>query len=246
MIAELFDEQDIHRYLDIIDKNLMHTDGVRLMNTTVKYQGGTPKMFMRAETATNFGREIGLMYVHAHIRYLEAMAQIGEADRLYKGLRVINPILIQDNVPNAITRQSNTYFSSSDGDFHNRYEADKNFDKLRNGSVKVKAGWRLYSSGPGIYLNQFISNFLGIKEYQNSLYLDPVLPKSLDGLKCHYDYHQHHLDITYEITGNSGVKSVSINGKEIKCNTALTKYRSSGVTIPQSLLKENNQIIVRM
>ena len=55
------------------------------------------------------------MYVHAHIRYLEAMAKIGEADRLYHGLKVINPILIQENVNNAITRQSNMYFSSSDG-----------------------------------------------------------------------------------------------------------------------------------
>jgi cellobiose phosphorylase len=246
MIAELFDEEMIYRYLDLIDEHLMHMDGVRLMNTTVKYQGGSPKTFVRAETATNFGREIGLMYVHAHIRYLEAMAKIGEADRLYHGLKVINPILIQENVNNAITRQSNMYFSSSDGAFLNRYEADQNFDKLRTGNVKVKAGWRLYSSGPGIYLNQLIRNFLGIKCYQNSLYLDPVLPVSLSGLRCQFDFQQYHLDITYQISGVSGVEYVMINGKRIDRNTAFTRYRRSGVTIPRSYLKEHNTITVYM
>ena len=32
--------------------------------------------FKRAEQAANFGREIGLQYVHAHIRYTEAMAKM--------------------------------------------------------------------------------------------------------------------------------------------------------------------------
>lgn len=246
MISELFAKRNIKKYLKLIDEHLMHPDGVRLMNTTVKYRGGNPQIFIRAETATNFGREIGLQYVHAHIRYLEAMAKIGEGTRLFHGLKVINPILIKENVVNALTRQSNTYFTSSDGVFNNRYEADANFEKLRTGNVLVKGGWRLYSSGPGIYLNQLISQFLGIKQYQNNLYLDPVLPKSLNGLKCFYDFEGYHLNITYEVTSESGVKAVIINGRTIKLNTAFNKYRRSGVIVFRSYLEKENEIIVKM
>ena len=129
------------------------------MDRTVKYRGGLPKTFVRAETATNFGREIGLLYVHAHIRYLEAMAKIGAAEKLYQGLKVVNPILIRENVKNALPRQSNVYFSSSDGAFLTRYQADA-IRKLRPRRGRQR-GWRLYSSGPGIYLRQLICSFLG-------------------------------------------------------------------------------------
>ncbi len=244
-ISEIFSEENIADYLDIIDQHLMHPDGVRLMNTTVKYQGGDPQIFMRAETATNFGREIGLQYVHAHIRYLEAMAKIGEAERLFKGLKVINPILIKENVRNACTRQSNVYFSSSDGAFLNRYEADQNFDKLRTGEVSVKGGWRLYSSGPGLYLRQLLKGFLGIGSVENELYIDPVLPKSCNGLKLNFHYKNSDLEITYEVIDGS-VKYVLVNGKKIECNTDLRKYRRSGVIIPESFLEEKTKIIVRM
>jgi cellobiose phosphorylase len=246
MIAELFPEESLAGYLNIIDENLLHPDGVRLMDTTVKYKGGDPKIFIRAETATNFGREIGLQYVHAHIRYLEAMAKIGEAERLFAGLKVVNPILIKENVPNAITRQSNVYFSSSDGDFPNRYVADRDFRKLRGGEVKVKGGWRLYSSGPGIYLKQLISNFLGIKSIDNELYLDPVLPKSLNGLHFIFRYKNYTLNITYQVIDGNGTLYALVNGKRIDCNTDLNKYRRSGVIIPNSYLSEETQIIVRM
>ncbi len=54
--------------------------------------------------------------------------------------------------------------------------------------MKVKAGWRLYSSGPGIYLSTFIHHFLGIKVQQNKLVIDPMIPPSLKGLiiSCHF------------------------------------------------------------
>ena len=49
------------------------------------YHGGTSTLFRRAESAANFGREIGLQYVHAHIRYIEALARIGRPDEAFDG-----------------------------------------------------------------------------------------------------------------------------------------------------------------
>jgi len=246
MIAELFSEENLLSYLEIIDRNLMHPDGVRLMDRAVFYRGGAANIFTRAETAANFGREIGLLYVHAHLRYCEAMAKLGEADRLFTALRVVNPILINENVEKALPRQSNVYFSSSDAAFMNRYEANCDFEQLRRGKVFVKGGWRLYSSGPGIWLHQLINNMLGIKQFQGELYIDPVLPQSLNGLRCHYRYGGYYLELTYDISGTSGVEYVLVNSEKIVNNTALTKYRRSGVIIPRNYLQKHNKITVKM
>ena len=116
------------------------------MDQPAPYNGGIETFFKRAESAANFGREIGLQYVHAHIRYAEALAMLGDGEGLLQALMKISPVGIQKSIPNADLRQSNMYFSSSDGAFLNRADAAKNFTKLKDGSIQVKGGWRLYSA----------------------------------------------------------------------------------------------------
>jgi 1,2-beta-oligoglucan phosphorylase len=198
LISQIFDPNQIKTYQSIINTHLRHPDGVRLMNTAVTYQGGKKTYFQRAETAANFGREIGIQYVHAHIRYIEAMCTIGDASEAWWGLNVINPISIQRVVPNAELRQRNVYFSSSDAAFLDRYQAKKDFEKVRKGEIKVKAGWRLYSSGPGIYLQTLIQQFLGIRVKQNQLMIDPQIPSSLSGLTVDFHFQGRSLTMTYQ------------------------------------------------
>ena len=176
MISELLTEEQAAEHYRIIKEQLYCPDGVRLMNRPAQYAGGVSTNFKRAEQAANFGREVGLQYVHAHIRYVEAMAKLGKTDEVWQGLLMINPVGLRDVVPNAELRQSNSYFSSSDGKFNNRYEAQERFGELRDGTVPVKGGWRIYSSGPGIYMNQLISNALGIRQSEGDLVIDPILP----------------------------------------------------------------------
>jgi cellobiose phosphorylase len=197
-ISQIFDPNQVKTYQSIIQQHLRHPDGVRLMNTAVTYQGGKKTYFQRAETAANFGREIGIQYVHAHIRYIEAMCTIGDAQEAWWGLNVINPIGMQSLVPNGELRQRNVYFSSSDAAFLDRYEAKKDFEKVRQGKMKVKAGWRLYSSGPGIYLQTLIQHFLGIRVKQNQLMIDPQIPSSLSGLSVDFHFQGRSLVMTYQ------------------------------------------------
>ncbi|GMA62986.1 hypothetical protein GCM10025859_34260 [Alicyclobacillus fastidiosus] len=143
MISELFEPEKAEAHYQIIKKEMYFPDGVRLMSRPARYNGGVSTHFKRAEQAANFGREIGLQYVHAHIRFVEAMAKLGKSDEAWQGLQMVNPIGIQNVVPNAALRQSNTYFSSSDGQFLTRYEAQDLFDRLRDGTVDVK--------GDGVY-----------------------------------------------------------------------------------------------
>ncbi len=242
IISELFTEEQKDVAIEKINKYLKHPDGVRLMDNTVPYKGGNNTYFTRAETAANFGREIGLQYCHAHIRYCEALAKIGDSKELYKGLLTIQPISVNMNVKNALPRQRHSYFSSSDGNFLNRYDAMANFHKLFTGEVGVKAGWRVYSSGPGIYLNQLITRMLGLRISGNNFVLDPVLQDNLNNLEFDYKICSKACKIVYKITGES---KVVVNGKEVSFTREANAYRQGGYVVSQEhLTKENNMIEV--
>lgn len=244
MLAELLSKEQASFHLDIIKKQLQYPDGVRLMNRPATYQGGVSRYFKRAEQAANLGREIGLQYVHAHIRFAEAMAKIGEPEETWQALSIINPIQIQKRVPNAEIRQANVYFSSSDGDFKTRYEAQENFGKLKDGSVGVKGGWRLYSSGPGIYFNQLLSSVLGIREMHDQVIFDPVLPKALDGLSLEYELFKHPVEIIFHLDTNK--EQVLLNGEELAYTVEKNPYRTGGLQIEKAeiaaKLKTKNRI----
>ena len=232
IIAELFTPEEVAMHLKIIREHLQCPDGVRLMNKPATYVGGVSSKFKRAEQASNFGREIGLQYVHAHIRFIEAMAKLGEAKEAWNGLFVINPVNLHDSVPNAEIRQSNSYFSSSDGKFNDRYEAEANFDKLRTGNVAVKGGWRIYSSGPGIYLNQVVSNVLGIRVEGAKIVVDPVLTADLDGLKFEFMLLGKKVTFNYHLTNMA--KKVVINGTEVAGVATDNRYREGGLALDKA------------
>ncbi|MDP4097670.1 cellobiose phosphorylase [Paenibacillus sp. P96] len=229
MIAELLTAEQAEAHYALIKEKLYYPDGVRLMDRPAKYRGGVSTHFKRAEQASNFGREVGLQYVHAHIRFIEAMAKLGKAEEAWRGLHMINPVGLKDVVPNAEWRQSNAYFSSSDGKFATRYEADERFDELRSGTVPVKGGWRIYSSGSGIYMNQLISNCLGIRRHGEELVIDPVLPPHLDGLRFDFAWLDIPTCFVYRMDGQG--RRVRINGRDVPVRENPGFYRSGGVRL---------------
>ncbi|MGQ9699364.1 MAG: GH36-type glycosyl hydrolase domain-containing protein, partial [Armatimonadota bacterium] len=199
VLSELFTQEQASAHLDIIRRHLLFPDGARLMSEPIPYRGGVQRIFKRAEAAANFGREIGLMYTHAHLRYAEALAKLGDAEGLWRALTVVNPIALHDEIPHAAPRQANVYFTSSDGAFHNRREAQSCFDYLRDGRVPVKAGWRLYSSGPGLFVHKVVTCLLGIRQSFRDVVFDPVLPRCLDGLAAELPWHEHSLEVHYHV-----------------------------------------------
>ncbi|MDA9470990.1 GH36-type glycosyl hydrolase domain-containing protein [Enterococcus sp. 5H] len=245
MIAELLTIEQAEHHYGIIKEQLQFPDGVRLMNRPANYNGGVSTNFKRAEQSANFGREIGLQYVHAHIRFTEAMAKLGKTDETWRALNVINPIQMKEHVPNAEIRQSNAYFSSSDGDFKTRYDAQENFSKLKDGSVGVKGGWRIYSSGPGIYLNQMLSNVLGIREEKDQIIFDPILPNELNELEMTYQLAGKDVQLVFHLDHQK--EAVLANGKELTLVREENPYRQGGYVVRLDELtacldKEKNKI----
>jgi cellobiose phosphorylase len=157
----LFTPEQAQHHLRLIREHLAFPDGVRLMDKPLPYHGGAERIFRRAESSPFFGREVGLMYTQAHLRFCEALAVLGEADGFWQGLQTVNPIALADVAGNAWLRQRNCYFTSSDAAFRDRYEASAEWDRVKAGSVGVEAGWRIYSGGPGLFVDLLICRAAG-------------------------------------------------------------------------------------
>jgi cellobiose phosphorylase len=184
VITDLLTPAQAAAHVALIRECLLGADGARLFDRPPAYRGGPQRHFQRAESSTFFGREIGLMYTHAHLRYAEAMARLGDADALFEALRRVSPIALDSVVASARPRQASCYYSSSDAAVADRYEAAARYDDVRAGRVPVEGGWRVYSSGAGIAVRLVHECFLGLRRGRALLGIDPVIPKALDGLRA--------------------------------------------------------------
>lgn len=248
IISGIFTNEQAQFHQEIIAKHLTGPDGARLMNRPLKYKGGIQTIFQRAESSTFFGREIGLMYVHEHIRFAESQAILGKADAFVKALRQANPVGYRDIVPCGDIRQSNCYYSSSDVTFKSRYDADEHYDDIKTEEITLKGGWRIYSSGPGIYLTLIVSRLLGIRTEFGKIILDPVIPASMDGLSASIVFMGHDVTFKYVVQKESfSPKHITINGKAIKFSYEDNKYRQGGAMFPlhyflRTLYKKDNTV----
>ncbi|MDX9769792.1 MAG: amylo-alpha-1,6-glucosidase [Tenuifilaceae bacterium] len=252
IISQIFSNEQAKNHQDLIEQHLKGPDGARLMDKPLKYQGGIQKIFQRAESSTFFGREIGLMYVHEHIRYAESLAILGKADAFVKALRQAIPVEYRDIVECGDIRQANCYYSSSDVAFKSRYDADERYDEVIKGNLTVRGGWRVYSSGPGIYIGLIISRLLGVRiEYDNVIF-DPVIPKSFNGFKAKLNFLGKSVELVYKVVNREySPSSILVNGETIAFNFDENPYREGGVKVPKSILqmllnKVSNEIIIML
>ncbi|GAA2168140.1 GH36-type glycosyl hydrolase domain-containing protein [Pedococcus bigeumensis] len=230
--ADLLSPEQARHHLDLIDEHLLGPDGARLFDRPVTYRGGPMTVFQRAEASTFWGREIGLMYMHAHLRYAEALARVGDADRLFAALCQANPIGVTERVPRARPRQSTTYYSSSDGVFDDRLDASERYAALMAGDVDLEGGWRVYSSGPGLYLRLLAETLLGVRSRGDRVELDPVLAPGLDGLTARIPLGDKRLRVTYRVGGAGfGVVRVTSGGRELTTAPLVNPYRAAGVSV---------------
>ena len=170
------------------------------------------------------------------------MAKLGYGAEAWNSLFIVNPVLIRKTVPNALVRQSNMYFSSSEGAFDDRYEYARDFHLLKTGDIPVKGGWRLYSSGPGIYLHQLISNILGIRFSQKGLILDPVITDQLVDCTLDYDCYGCTLHFHYHLSEDGTIHAVS-KGRKLTSTALDNPYRRGGILLTPDVMQQASEDI---
>ena len=237
IINGLFTPEQARKHLELIEQHLLGPDGARLFDWPIKYNGGPQKYFQRAESSSFFGREIGLMYTHAHLRYAEACWRYGNVESFFRALCLANPIGIRSLVPPATLRQANCYYSSSDAAFADRYDAYDRYDQVMRGMVPLDGGWRIYSSGPGISIRLILCCFLGLRQERSALVLDPAIPPSLDGLRVELEMAGHSFEVTYRVEGTGcGPLSVRLNGADLHFTRGENPYRIGAAEVPMAMV----------
>lgn len=240
ILEGMFTPAQAREHLQLIEKHLSGPDGVRLFDQPMPYHGGPQRFFQRAESATFFGREIGLMYMHAHLRYAQALAHVGDADAFFHALCQANPIGIRAIVPSASLRQANCYYSSSDAAFTDRYQASAGYDAVARGTIALDGGWRVYSSGAGIALGLIIRRFLGLSREFDVLSIDPVMPAVLNGLQVQTKLSGHAIDVIYEVQGaGCGVTAIRINGESLPFTREFNPYRQGAARVSTEALTQH-------
>jgi 1,2-beta-oligoglucan phosphorylase len=232
VINDMFSPRQAQAHLNLIRQHLTGPDGAHLFDRPMAYHGGIQTNFQRAESASYFGREIGIMYTHAHLRYCEALARFGDADGFLHALRQITPIALREIVPSAAPRQANCYYSSSDPAFADRYEAFEQYDRVNRCEVPLEGGWRVYSSGAGISVRLIMQCFLGLRVETSALVVDPVIPASLDGLEVSLTLAGRSIRVHYRINCQGrGPISVNLNGTDLDFIRETNPYRPGAARV---------------
>jgi len=239
IINDMLTPEAAGQQLAVISEHLQGPEGAHLFDRPMVYRGGPMTIFQRAESSSFFGREIGNMYTHAHLRYAEALWHFGDAEGFFAALSKAVPIDLQAWVAPATRRQANCYYSSSDAAFRDRYQAYDEYDRALNGDIALEGGWRVYSSGAGIATSLILRCLFGIRPSRQSVVIDPVLPQSLDGLQISLDIAGSRFEITYQV-GEKGCGPVALelNEAPLPFNRLDNPYRVGGAEVSLAKLPQ--------
>ncbi len=239
VINDMLSPTEARNQLEAIRAHLHGPDGAHLFDHPMIYRGGPMTTFQRAESSSYFGREIGNMYTHAHLRYAEALWRFGDAEGFFAALSKAIPIDPQSWVPAAARRQANCYYSSSDAAFPDRYQAYDDYARALTGEVPLEGGWRVYSSGAGISVSLILRCLFGLRLSTMALTVDPVLPAAFNGQRVEMDLVGRRFGIHYTVgTAGSGPQTLVLNGASLPFRRLPNPYRTGGVEIRLEHLRE--------
>jgi cellobiose phosphorylase len=238
MLDDMLTPAQAAAHVKLIDEHLTGPDGARLFDRPMPYRGGPQTLFQRAESSAYFGREIGVMYMHAHLRWCETLAHLGQAQRFFDALALAHPIALRQRVGAASLRQANCYFSSSDAAFADRYEAQQHYARIFSGEVALDGGWRVYSSGPGIAIGLIVGSFLGLRREARTLVVDPVMPPALHGMTAQLPLAGCMLEVVYHL-GPQGCGPIwlELDGTPLPFVHGANPYRSGAAEVDMAVLR---------
>ncbi|MFP5417189.1 MAG: GH36-type glycosyl hydrolase domain-containing protein [Actinomycetes bacterium] len=246
--AELLDPDQARRHVAMIDAHLQGPHGIYLFDRPIPYAGGELRVFKRAEAATFWGREIGLMYTHAHLRWVEALTHLGDGERAWQEFLRVVPVGLSARVSGARPRQSTCYYSSADAAFPDRYAAVARASELFDPTTPFEGGWRVYSSGPGLALQLLTERILGIRFRAAGVEVDPVLHPAMDGLVARVPTPgEGHTQVTFRVGGaGHGVRQVLIDGREQVGKELSARYRAPGLRLPAGTVLAGSEVEVHL
>jgi cellobiose phosphorylase len=151
-------------------------------------------------------RENGGQYTHGAIWAAMAFAELGECDRAWELLTMINPVNHALSVAGVAAYKVEPYVVAADV-----YAAVPHIGR---------GGWSWYTGSAGWMYRLVVESLLGLRLEEGKLSLAPCIPADWQGFKIHYRYREtvYHLIVSQTradaADGKSTVTSVTVDGAE--------------------------------
>jgi cyclic beta-1,2-glucan synthetase len=145
-------------------------------------------------------RENGGQYTHAAVWSAMAFAALGDSDRAWELLGMINPIHHGSSAEEVAIYQGEPYVVAADV-----YAVPPHVGR---------SGWTWYTGSAGWMYRLIVESLLGLRLETNTLRFEPCLPGQWDGFKVHYRYRETTYHITVLQTHDNSAASVIVDGVE--------------------------------
>ncbi|MFZ4483068.1 MAG: GH36-type glycosyl hydrolase domain-containing protein [Chthoniobacterales bacterium] len=148
-------------------------------------------------------RENGGQYTHAAIWTTMAFALMGETERAWELMGLLNPIRHGDTAEKIATYKVEPYVVAADV-----YGV---FPHIGRG------GWTWYTGSAGWMYRLVVETLLGLEREGDTLRLAPRLPEAWPGLKLHYRYHQtqYHIEVVRSPGEALSTAEISLDGQKL-------------------------------
>jgi cyclic beta-1,2-glucan synthetase len=121
-------------------------------------------------------RENGGQYTHAAVWAVMAFAAVGEAERAWELLDLINPIHHGDSAETIATYKVEPYVIAA--------------DVYTNPQHAGRGGWTWYTGSAGWMYRLIVESLLGLRLEVDRLWINPLVPAGWDTFKVHYRYRE--------------------------------------------------------
>jgi cyclic beta-1,2-glucan synthetase len=143
-------------------------------------------------------RENGGQYTHAAIWLVMAFAAMGETEKAWELIQMINPINHGADPENINVYKAEPYVIA----------ADVYAVPLHKG----KGGWTWYTGSAGWMYQLIIDVFLGLSKQGDALYMDPKVPAAWERFGVNYRYKETNYQLVFHRTGK---RKISLDGKDL-------------------------------
>ena len=145
-------------------------------------------------------RENGGQYTHAAIWATMAFAQLGDTERAWELLRLINPVNHGDSVDAIARYKVEPYVVAADV-----YAVAPHVGR---------GGWTWYTGSAGWMYRLMVESLLGVRRVGDRLRLAPCLPADWPGYTLRYRYHDTVYRIHVQHADAGGTSRLSVDGVE--------------------------------
>ena len=172
-------------------------------------------------------RENGGQYTHAAIWMIMAFAKLGNNERVWELLKMINPINHGKTAEGIAIYKVEPYVLAADV-----YSVDPHAGR---------GGWTWYTGSAGWLYRLIIESFLGIQQEGNKLKISPCIPDEWESFKVNYRYKNTVYHIKVMRIPNDEKMKVTVDGVEQEGNSMAlindNNEHNVQVTINKNILK---------